>query len=379
MNHKEIASWEQVASEFLSDRRMMDCRCSNEALELVMELGNRITGEKPYLYFLTHRDEHVALSKLENKSDYDCTDCTWLKGLILLADWHLGYDGLARVLFQYERFEPPVPGQWDFRNINYRYDLKSINHYHIGQLKGEQRKALLNADLAKLRLFVDLAPEPKKKMKQLLLLAFKEKKPLVYQELLNWLPDYPDALDSQFLFHLLLNVYLPKETEKTLGTKLSNLEQYPLMKTLVDATQFREHWFMYLMSAGLMSQTLLKTMLEKGFSADIPLNVGMGCSDSSDLSFHFSKNKAPRNSDSPSLRDVMHLFRSLKRIIIAPLLDKFQEQDAQHVDLDVIFQYVKDPRNAYRNGDLKNLKLKMVLLYCILADAFTEWESEKSK
>ena len=344
MNHSQNTSWEQLASEFLNDCRMLQCHCSPEALELMMELGSRITGEAEHVYFLTHRDEQAALSELKQEA----TDCSWLKGLCILAAWRLGYPKPARQCLASALFDYPKLGL-DLHDIP---EKNGVHQYFLKQLKTEQKNALLQADLTKLRLFVDLAPKPKKMLKLLLMLAFKKKIPAAIKELVSWLPEYPDALNKQTLVTLLLN-NLPNETQASFLAKLRHLEQHPLLKLLVNAAEFRTHWFMHLMSAGLMNARILKKMLTLGLPADTAINIY-------DKWWRLSdKNLLEDGEDNtrlPLLPDVMHLFRDLKPLVTPSTLEQLE-----------------------REGGNWNYEFQQVLLFCELADAFAEWEKTQRR
>ncbi len=349
--------WKNLAAEFLGDQSLMSCYCTDEAHQFMLELGRFCTGMPEHIYFLTHRDEQHALSELEGLDKYwdvDIPPNNWLRGLRILAAWRLGLPDYVRNGFFGTLFAWPPCGFGD--NPAYNCDFISMggSHYHLLQLKEDQRTALLKQDMAQLRLHVDLAPVPARKLKQLIFLAIREKLMATAAELMNWLTDYPAALDSQTSVLLQKNM-LPNESQESFLEKIKNISQYPLMKMLLESDLFRGNWFPWLMSANLLNYEIMKQMLAMGFPiADVISARIRFCRSYGDRGWLEAKRKEEEEKQSYTFHAVMHAFRDLKPFVKQPILNHFT------------------PSKKDKSSEL----YEKILLYCDLADAYSEWERE---
>lgn len=201
-------------------------------------------------------------------------------------------------------------------------------------------------DIARLRLCVDLAPDPGRKYKQLLCLAAKEGYEKVASELLNWILEYPAAYDDGILLHLLKLVKLPSESEEEFLEKLQNLGKYPLLKILLENKTFQQNWFQWLMQNGLLNFSIMKTMLRMGMPTDIIINNHSYISDD----YNSLKNLFKNGECKISVLKAMRLFQDMKPCAL-PILHKHS---------------------------LCHGYYRLISLYCELSDAFAEWEKEKS-
>jgi len=338
--------WQTIAQVFLSDTRMWDSYCTKKAQCLMMSLGSKISGEPGFIYFLTHRDEVVALSHYQAGFKYKISDSgisNWFRGFGLLAAWRLGYssiednDLLAR-LFSYDDFE--YYAKSDFEKIIGK-------HYHIHMLKKEQKDALQSQDIARLRLYVDLAPEPGRKLKQLLCLAVKLGLKKAAAALLGWLPEYPAVDDDDTLIHLLKVLFLPNESKTGWLEKLNNIEQYPLQKKLLENKTFKKNWFQWLMQNDLLNSAILKKLLDMGMPTNIAINQH------SYLPNDYNPLHQLFNDYDHDLTvcETMHLFQEMKPYILPVIRSTNLCHDSMY---------------------------KYIPLYRELADAFAEWENGKS-
>ena len=361
MKSKNQYCWQAIARPFLDDDRMINSYCTKEAQCLMMSLGSKISGEPGFIYFLTHRDEVVALSHYQAGFKYKISDSgisNWFRGFGLLAAWRLGYrsieanDLLAR-LFAYGDFES---------SANYDFEKQIGNHYHIHMLKNEQKNALQSQDIARLRLYVDLAPEPGRKLKQLLCLAVKLGLKKAAEEMLGWLPEHPELIEDDSLLPLLKVLMLPSESDNGLQEKLNNPEQYPLLKNLLDNKTFKENWFQWLMQNGLLSSSVMKTMLDMGMPTNSVINHNTYLSGDYN---HFRQLFKDYDHEL-SVCETMHLFQEMKPYIL-PIIRRKNLCRGKSVEK-MTRGFSPSAPHMY----------KLILLYCELADAFAEWENEKS-
>jgi len=354
-------NWQTIAQVFLNDTRMWDSYCTKEAQCLMMSLGSKISGEPGFIYFLTHRDEVVALSHYQAGFKYKISSrsiSNWFRGFGLLAAWRLGYrsievnDLLAR-LFSYGDFED---------SAKYDFEKKIGNHYHIHMLKKEQKDALQSQDIARLRLCVDLAPEPGRKLKQLLCLAVKLGLKKAAAALHGWLPEYPAIDDDDSLLPLLKVLMLPNESKTGLLEKLNNLEQYPLLKKLLENKTFKENWFQWLMQNGLLNSAILIKLLGMGMPTNIVINHNTYLHDDY-TSFHQLFKDYDRDL---TVCETMHLFQEMKSYIL-PVIRRTNLCHGKSVEK-ITLGFSPCASDMY----------KLILLYHELAVAFAEWENEKS-
>lgn len=350
MNKQEKQDWEARARDFLGDRRMLKAYCLPGTQVIYMDLGHRMTGEAKHVYFLKHRDELPALHNMEVKYHH-CHAClfssNWLKGLRMLLAMRLGYqdpvyNDCFGKLFDFEEIGFGREPEYNptFMDIGGRY-------YHLNALKEEQLDALLHSDLAQLRLFVDLAPVPGRKLRQLIFLAIRNKQYHDASEMMGWVPEYKNSIDSETFAMLVKNVYLLGQTQNGFLKKLQNLDEDPVIKTIVDSGEFRSKWFSWLMAAKLLNYSIMKQLLKMGFPKNIPLNP----KSYTNKDDGFDKRRYP----SPSVIQIMLAFHDVKPFVEPPLTEYLAENK-------------DDDTYSYR-------LYKDILLYCRLADAFCEQES----
>ena len=361
MKSKNQYCWQAIAQSFLDDDRMINSYCIKEAQCLMMSLGSKISGEPGFIYFLTHRERLLELSRYQAGFEYKISYSVisnWFRGFGLLAAWRLGYrsieaNNLLARLFSYDDFEYYAKNDFE-KNIG--------NHYHIHMLKKEQKDALQSQDIARLRLYVDLAPEPGRKLKQLLCLAVKLELKKAAAALLGWLPEHPELIEDDCLLPLLKVLMLPSESDNGLQEKLNNPEQYPLLKNLLDNKTFKENWFQWLMQNGLLTSSVMKKMLDMGMPTNIVINHNTYLSGD-----YNSLHQLFKDYDHDlSVCETMHLFQEMKPCIL-PIIRRKNLCHGKSVEK-LTLGFSPSASDMY----------KLILLYCELADAFAEWENEKS-
>ena len=354
MNMKDNHEWETLAREFLGDRRMLETHCFPETRRIYMELGRCMANEAKHVYFLTHRDELPALHDMEAEYNHSFMfhfSSNWLEGLRLLLAWRLGYpdpvySNCFRRLFDFETI-----GFGRIPELNSTFMKIGGRYYSLNVLKKEQLEALQHSDLAKLRLFVDLAPEPGRKLRQLIFLAIRNSQYREAVEMMKWVSEYKNAIDDKTFAILVKNVYLLGLTQDEFLKKLQNLDEDPVLKAIVASEEFRSKWFSWLMSAKLLDYSIMKQLMKMGFPSNIPFNPNPNCFlEDYDPDFH------ERNTLSPSVREIMLAFRDVTPFVVPPLTE-YLAANKEYLEVDEGESYGR---------------YKDILFYCRLAEAFFE-------